>query len=82
MFDESHGLTPLKKSQYGDLSKYNFYSLRGLVLYLNYHQTLLQGPFIKCPFFCPKSWVRVEKMSMWRLVKIDIFIVYEGLIFN
>ena len=55
----------------------NFYSLIGLVFYLNDHQTLLQGPFIqkqrkiKFPFFCPKSWVRIEKMSMWRLFKID-----------
>ena len=51
------GLPLWKNLSMATFQNTNFYSLRGLVFYLNDHQTLLQGPFIqnqtkiKFPFF-------------------------------
>ena len=84
IFDQSHGLTPLKKSQYGDLSKYKFlYSKRACFLPQR-SSNIITRPIYpktnkdKIAIFCPKSWIRVEKMSMWRLLKIDFFYRLRG----
>ena len=73
----------------GDLSKYKFLQSKRACFLPQRSSNIMTRPIYpktnrdKISILCPKSWVRVEKMSMWRLFKIDFFfIVYEGLVFN
>ena len=57
----------------------NFYSLRGLVFYLNDHQTLLQGPFIqkqtkiKFPFFVQNHGLGLKRCQCGDYLKSIFF---------
>ena len=67
IFDQSHGLTPLKKSQYGDLSKYKFlYSKRACFLPQRSSNIITRPIFPKTnkdkfPFFVQNHWLALKR---------------------
>ena len=74
VFDQKHGLTPLKKCDFWDVEKFCCFSQKRFVFYLGHHSTLFLVLFWlktnkeKNSIFWPKAWVNpFGKMPFLRL---------------
>ena len=82
IFEQNHGLTPLKKSKFGDYVKSIFLKSKKASFLFKRSLNIFSRPFFpetkneKIQHFWPKSWVNPsEKIQNWWLYKINVFIV-------